>query len=159
MSSDGLKIRDTITKKIISLELFKNVRNQPTPTVQEKEVPLCCIFLLSETKNVDGDGNAGYPHFEVEITIGISVAVGGDNDVPTIDQQADEYITTIETALLTDETFISPLKNDGLFEAVLRTNSRRFYPNQSDIFLIENRLEITFLKRIDYPPLIEISNE
>lgn len=159
MSSEGLKIRDAITKKIISSELFKNVRNQPTPTVQQNEVPLCCVFLLSETKNADGDANAGYPHFEAEITIGISVTVGGGKDVPAIDLQADEYLTKIETSLLTDETFISPLKNNGLFEAVLRTNSRRFYPDQGDVFLIENRLEMTFLKRVDYPPPMETNNE
>ena len=154
MSTDALRIRDAITRRLSYLPglAVTTIRNQPIPQLQTDELPGLLVVIMGETLTPDGDANTGEPHFEADITIGISIVEGYDTP-ERIDGDVDAMITSIETALLTDPTFVrrvDPSKDPDdperypLFEAVTRIQRRRLFPQDGEMYLGELRVEITF---------------
>ena len=164
MSTDALRIRDAIVDRLRVLPGLPvmTLRTQPVPQLQEDELPGLLVVIMGETLSPDGDANTGEPHFEADITIGISIVEGYDTP-ERIDGDIDAMITLIENALLTDPTFVrgvDPAKalddpeRYPLFEAVTRIQRRRLFPQEGEMYLGELRVEITFFKRISFEPVI-----
>lgn len=164
MSTDALRIRDAIVERMQAIPGLPvtTLRTQPVPQLQEDELPGLLVVIMGETLTPDGDANAGEPHFEADITIGISI-VEGYGTPEQIDGDVDEMITLIENALLTDPTFVrgvdpAKAKDDPerypLFEAVTRIQRRRLFPQEGEMYLGELRVEITFTKRVSFEPVI-----
>ncbi|MCJ2102452.1 hypothetical protein [Methylobacterium sp. E-046] len=164
MSTDALRIRDGIVERLRALPGLPvmTLRTQPVPQLQEDELPGLLVVIMGETLSPDGDANAGPPRFEADIMIGISLVEGYDTP-ERIDGDIDEMITLIETALLTDPTFVrgvDPSKPEDdperypLFEAVTRLQRRRLFPQDGETYLGELRVEITFTKRVSFEPVI-----
>lgn len=164
MSTDALRIRDGIVERLRVLPGLPvmTLRTQPVPQLQVDELPGLLVVIMGESLTPNGDANTGPPRFEADITIGISI-VEGYGSPEQIDGDIDEMITTIETALLTDPTFVrgidpSKAKDDPdrypLFEAVTRIQRRRLFPQEGEMYMGELRIELTFNKRVAYAPMI-----
>lgn len=150
LSSASIEIRDAIKDRIATIYNFKKVRTQPNPIMQESDLPCLTIVIAGEKMTPDGDGNAGYPHFETEVVIGISVALGY-SDIPTLDHDVDCILNEIESTLFCDPTFVQKSET-GLFEAISQVARQRIFPDEGSTYLAEARLEITFVAREDYQP-------
>ena len=164
MSTDALRIRDAITDrlKVQPWLTLNTVQNQPLPQLQPDELPGLLVVIMGESLTPDGDANAGPPRFEAQITIGISIVEGFESP-EQLDGDIDEKITLIETALLTDPTFVrglDPSKPRGhpdrepFFEAIERIQRRRLFPQDGETYFTEARLEIVFVKRVQYDPAV-----
>lgn len=164
MSTDALRIRDAITERLRDLPwlALNAVQNQPLPQLQADELPGLLVVIMGESLTPDGDANAGPPRFEAQVTIGISL-VEGFASPERLDGDVDEKITLIETALLTDPTFVrglDPSKPRGdpdrepFFEAIERIQRRRLFPQDGETYFSELRLEIVFAKRVQYDPAV-----
>jgi len=155
LSTAAIEIRNAIRDRLIRLKRYKKVRTQPTPKYQEADLPCATAFILNEVKEADGDDNAGPPHYEVTLTIGVSVVMGGGK-VEAIDADIDADLALIEDALLTDPAFVRIGMADADFEGIPQITTRRLFPEDGSLYLAEARMEIVFKYRLDYPPKTEI---
>lgn len=165
MSTAATLIRQAIVERLTGhpdLDGIATIRTQPLPQLQNDELPALTIVIMGETLTPDGDENASIPQFVSDITIGISVVTGFAEPF-YLDRDLDERIDAIEGALLTDPTFVRGVdrslpkghpERDPLFEAVSRIQRRRIFPQDGEAYFAELRLELTFVRRVSYPPVI-----
>eukprot|EP01037_Dinobryon_pediforme_P017838 gene17838-18066_t len=150
-TADGQGGAELVLKTLSGYKLFSR---EPAPDLAAEDLPRVAVFILSENLVPDGDANAGEPKFEATTTIGISV-VRGFTDPATLDGQIDTDVDAIENLLLTDSTFIGwgagvPVP----FESISGITRRRQYPQNGETYFLELRLEIQFLTRVSYAPVI-----
>jgi hypothetical protein len=156
MSSEATLIRDAIFDRLPALALnFNKIRKAQIPQIQPDDLPMAAVFIAGENLTPDGDDNAGEPRFVSETTIAVSVIRGFD-DPRTLSGEIDQDVDRIESGLLQDPTFVK-FGPGAMFEGVSRMNRRRLYPQggkDGETYFAELRLEMTFVTRVDYPPII-----
>lgn len=146
-------IRDAIADRIEAKGWFVSVQREQMPTLQPADLPLAQVYIMQESMTPDGDSNVGAPGFVAETVIGVSVLRGFD-DPKTMAGRIDLDCDEIETALLTDPTFVS-LGADALFESVERITRRRLFPKDGETYFAELRLEFTFDYRVLFEPKVD----
>jgi len=146
-------IRDAIADRIEAKGWFVSVQREQMPTLQPADLPLAQVYIMQESMTPDGDSNVGAPGFVAETVIGVSVLRGFD-DPKTMAGRIDLDCDEIETALLTDPTFVS-LDADALFESVERITRRRLFPKDGEAYFAEVRIEFTFLHRVVFEPVVD----
>jgi hypothetical protein len=152
VSSQSIIIRDQIVSRLqaaTALAPYGKIRKTPLPQAQPSDLPILSVFVMNEQSSRDGEG---YPQFERNITIGISV-VRGFEDPVTLDGEIDGDIALIENTLLTDPTFVGKTPQ-GYFESVEGMTCRRLFPQVAETYVCELRLEMTFKTRVDFDPIV-----
>jgi hypothetical protein len=152
VTSPAIQIRDAIVDRLSAASVsrpYGKIRKTPLPQAQPTDLPLLSVFIMSENATRDGEG---YPQFETSITIGISVIRGFDDPV-TLEGAIDEDINLVETALLTDPTFVKHAP-DSLFESIESMKRTRLYPQDGETYFCELRLEMVFLARVVFVPVV-----
>lgn len=164
MPSPSTQIREAIVTRLTGQDWLpvKAIRKQPRPQLQPNNLPALLVVLVDELETPEDEANTGPPRFISEVTIGISVVIG-HQPPEQLDADLDDIVDRIRSHLLTDQTFVSgvdPGKAEDdperypLFEAVSKVRRGRVFPQEGETYLAEGRLEITFLSRTDYEPVI-----
>ncbi|MCJ2053997.1 hypothetical protein [Methylobacterium sp. J-070] len=164
MPSSSTLIRDAIVERLTAQDWLpiKSIRRQPRPQIQPENLPALLVILVDEIETPEDEANTGPPRFMSEVTIGISV-VTGQNPPEQLDADLDDLVDRIRSHLLTDPTFvrgIDPSKDEcdperyPLFEAVSKVRRGRLFPQDGETYFAEGRLEISFLFRTHYEPVI-----
>lgn len=164
MSSRATKIREAIIDRLSAQAWLPVVglRRNPRPQLQDTELPALLVVIADESESPEGEANCGPPRFITELTIGISYCVGYAPP-ELLDQQIDEATAGIRDCLLRDPTFIrgidpskpdSDPERDPLFEAVTKVRRGRLFPQEGAGYFAEGRIEMTFVFRSYYDPII-----
>lgn len=164
MPSPSTQIREAIVTRLTGQDWLpvKAIRKQPRPQLQPNNLPALLVVLVDELETPEDEANTGPPRFISEVTIGISVVIG-HQPPEQLDADLDDIVDRIRSHLLTDPTFVrgvDPGKAEDdperypLFEAVSKVRRGRVFPQEGETYLAEGRLEITFLSRTDYEPVI-----
>lgn len=164
MPSPSTQIREAIVERLTGQDWLpvNAIRRQPRPQIQPNNLPALLVILVDETEMPEDEANTGPPRFISEVTIGISVVVGGEPP-QQLDADLDDLVDRIRAHLLTDPTFvrgIDPGKDEDdperypLFEAVTKVRRGRLFPQDGETYFAEGRLEITFQFRTNYEPVI-----
>ncbi|WP_426315509.1 hypothetical protein ACN9MF_11335 [Methylobacterium fujisawaense] len=164
MPSPSTQIRDAIVARLTGQAWLsvKLIRKQPRPQLQPNNLPALLVVLVDELETPEDETNTGPPRFISEVTIGISVVIGHDTP-EQLDADLDDVVDRIRSHLLTDPTFVrgvDPGKAEDdperypLFESVSKVRRGRVFPQEGETYLAEGRLEITFLARTNYEPVI-----
>ena len=164
MPSPSTQIREAIVTRLTGQDWLpvKAIRKQPRPQLQPNNLPALLVVLVDELETPEDEANTGPPRFISEVTIGISVVIG-HQPPEQLDADLDDIVDRIRSHLLTDPTFVrgvDPGKAEDdperypLFEAVSQGRRGRVLPQEGETYLAEGRLEITFLSRTDYEPVI-----
>lgn len=164
MPSPSTQIRDAIVARLTGQDWLpvKAIRRQPRPQLQPNNLPALLVILVDETETPEDAANIGPPRFISEVTVGISVVIG-HQPPEQLDADLDDIVDRIRSHILTDPTFVRAV-NPGkaaddperypLFEAVSKVRRGRVFPQDGETYLAEGRLEITFLARTNYEPVI-----
>lgn len=164
MTSSSTRIREAIIERLEDQEWLpvRTLRRQPMPQIQDTSLPALLVIVADETETPEDEANIGPPRFISETVIGISVVTSQDTP-EQLDADLDDLIDRIRSHLLTDPTFVRGIdRSKGeddperypLFEAVSRVKRGRFFPQNGSTYLAEGRLELTFLFRTNYEPVI-----
>lgn len=152
MTTLATRIRDAAYDRLSAIPGYAKKRKTQVPQIQPEQLPSLSVYITGENLSPDGDGNVGEPRFEAETTIAISVVRGfAENGELMGDIDAD--VDAIEARLLSDPTFVG-FGPGVLFEAITRISRRRLFPQQGETYFAELRLEMTFLTRVSYPPIV-----
>lgn len=164
MPSPSTQIRDAIVARLTGQDWLpvKAIRRQPRPQLQPNNLPALLVILVDETETPEDEANIGPPRFISEVTVGISVVIG-QQPPEQLDADLDDIVDRIRSHLLTDPTFVrgvdlgKAVDDPGrypLFEAVSKVRRGRVFPQDGETYFAEGRLEITFLARTNYEPVI-----
>lgn len=164
MPSSSTQIREAIIERLTAQDWLpvKAIRRQPRPMIQPANLPALLVILVDETETPEDEPNTGPPRFMSEVTIGISVVVG-QQPPEQLDEDLDDLVDRIRSHLLTDPSFvrgIDPGRDEDdperypLFEAVSKVRRGRVFPQDGETYFAEGRLEISFLFRTHYEPVI-----
>ncbi|SFT11742.1 hypothetical protein [Methylobacterium sp. yr668] len=164
MPSSSTLIREAIIERLQGQDWLpvKAVRRQPRPQIQPNNLPALLVILVDELETPEDEANTGPPRFISEVTVGISVVIG-QQPPEQLDADLDDIVDRIRSHLLTDPTFVrgvDPAKDEDdperypLFEAVSKVRRGRLFPQEGETYFAEGRLEITFLARTNYDPVI-----
>lgn len=164
MPSSSTLIREAIIERLQGQDWLpvKAVRRQPRPQIQPNNLPALLVILVDELETPEDEANTGPPRFISEVTVGISVVIG-QQPPEQLDADLDDIVDRIRSHLLTDPTFVrgvDPAKDEDdperypLFEAVSKVRRGRLFPQDGETYFAEGRLEITFLARTNYEPVI-----
>lgn len=164
MPSPSTQIREAIIERLTAQDWLpvKAIRRQPRPMIQPANLPALLVILVDENETPEDEANTGPPRFVSEVTIGISVVIG-QQPPEQLDADLDDVVDRIRSHLLTDPTFvrgIDPSKDEDdperypLFEAVSKVRRGRLFPQDGETYFAEGRLEISFLFRTYYEPVI-----
>ncbi|MGU3475644.1 hypothetical protein [Methylobacterium sp. D48H] len=164
MPSPSTLIREAIIERLTGQDWLavKALRRQPRPQIQPNNLPALLVILVDELETPEDEANTGPPRFISEVTIGISVVIG-QQPPEQLDADLDDIVDRIRSHLLTDPTFVrgvDPSKDEDdperypLFEAVSKVRRGRLFPQEGETYFAEGRLEITFLARTNYEPVI-----
>lgn len=164
MPSSSTQIREAIIARLTAQDWLpvKAIRRQPRPMIQPASLPALLVILVDELETPEDEANTGPPRFISEVTVGISVLIG-EQPPEQLDADLDDIVDRIRSHLLTDPTFvrgIDPGKAEDdperypLFEAVSKVRRGRVFPQDGETYFAEGRLEITFLARTNYEPVI-----
>lgn len=154
LTTQATAIRDAIFVRLSALPGYARKRKTPVPQLQPDDLPALSVFLIREQLNADGDANAGDPHFLSLITIGIA-STRGFNDPVVTDGKLDADVDLIENKLLTDASFVHfGLDPPPLFEGVQAIVRTHVYAKDGETYFAEARLELTFVTRVDFQPVI-----
>jgi hypothetical protein len=152
MTSAAIRLREAVIERLSLASVFEpfgKIRRTIMPQAQPDDMPLLSVFIMGERSIRDGEG---YPQFETTITIACSVVRGFD-DPAVLDGIIDEDVNLIENTLLTDPSFI--IKGpDAYFESIESMTRRRLYPQGGETYFSELRLEMEFLTRVDFRPVV-----
>ena len=153
MTTTATRIRDAIATRLGTLPGYVgSVRKTPVPQLQPDKLPSLAVWTLTERLGPDGDANAGEPRFVSEITIGIS-DTRGFADPAVLDGSIDDAVDLIEATLLSDPSFVG-FGGAPFFEAVSGVTRRRLYPQDGETYFVELRLEMTFVVRVGFDPVV-----
>lgn len=158
MTTRSTQIRDAIASRLeamvdgMNAPSFAKVTRAQMPTLQPGDLPQAQCFVISEILTPDGDSNAGPPSFDADATIAVSIIRGFD-DTDVLSGQIDADVDAVETALLTDPTFVR-FGPSGLFQSVERIQRRRLFPKDGETYFAELRLEITFRYTVTFDPTV-----
>jgi hypothetical protein len=154
LSTASTRLREAIITRLDAPVLlgYGAVRRTPVAPLQPSDLPALTVYVISESLTPDGDGNAGELRFIATSTIGISL-VRGFTDPATLDASIDVDLDKIETGLFTDPSFVH-FGADGYFESISNMTRRRLYPQSGETYFAELRLEISFVNRIGFDPVI-----
>jgi hypothetical protein len=164
MPSPSTQIRDAIVARLTGQDWLavKAIRKQPRPQIQPNQLPALLVVLVDELETPEDEANTGPPRFISEVTIGISVVIG-HQPPEQLDADLDDIVARIRSHLLTDPTFVRGVdpgkdlddpERSPLFEAVSKVRRGRVFPQDGETYFAEGRLEITFLARTNYEPVI-----
>ena len=164
MPSPSTQIRDAIVARLTGQDWLpvKAIRRQPRPQLQPNNLPALLVILVDETESPEDEANIGPPRFISEVTVGISVVIG-HQPPEQLDADLDDIVDRIRSHILTDPTFVRGVdpgkavddpERYPLFEAVSKVRRGRVLPQDGETYLAEGRLEITFLARTNYEPVI-----
>ena len=127
---------------------FNTFRRVPMQQVQSADLPVLGVYILRETREADGNSNAGEPKFVHRLTLGFSGAVA----VATDDQNAlmglEETMTKLDDLLLTNAKFIS------MTEGILSMDRQMQFSQAGETPLGEIRVEMVIQFRSIWPPVI-----
>lgn len=153
MTTAATRLREAIITRLAELPGYNDeIRRTPNPQLQPDKLPSLSVYITGERLTPDGDDNAGPPAFESEITIAISDVRGFEH--PTVlDGSVDAAVDLIEATLLTDMSFVGFGEN-AFFEAVTGITRRRMFPQNGETYFAELRLEMTFMLRVGFDPVI-----
>lgn len=148
----ALEIRTAILALLEPMEAWAVVRHTPQPDYDTSKIPALGVFVIAEQDSPDGDANAGAIRFEEEIGIGVSILRGLKRpDDLDVDLELDN--DAVRTLLFTNTDFTRHGPN-GLFEAVNRIQTTRRYPKEGESYFAELRIEMQFIKRLVYSPVL-----
>ena len=164
MPSPSTQIRDAIVARLTGQDWLpvKAIRRQPRPQLQPNNLPALLVILVDETETPEDEASIGPPRFISEVTVGISVVIG-HQPPEQLDADLDDIVDRIRSHILTDPTFVRGVdpgkavddpERYPLFEAVSKVRRGRVFPQDGETYLAEGRLEITFLARTNYEPVI-----
>ncbi|MBP2494709.1 hypothetical protein ABID82_006949 [Methylobacterium sp. PvP062] len=164
MPSPSTQIRDAIVARLTGQTWLpvKAIRKQPRPQIQPANLPALLVILVDETETPEDEANIGPTRFISEVTVGISVVIG-HQPPEQLDADLDDIVDRIRSHLLTDPTFVRGVDRSKdeddperypLFEAVSKVRRGRVFPQDGETYFAEGRLEITFLARTNYEPVI-----
>lgn len=149
----AISLRDAIYAKLATYGEYTTRRKVPVPQLQVEQLPALSIFILTGRDTPDGDGNAGPIALVNEDTIAISVARGFEDPV-SLEGALHTELDDIKTRLLTDADF-TKMGSGALFEAITAVNRRWVFPQQGEAYFAEMRIEITFVTREVFEPVVD----
>lgn len=157
MSTISTYIRDQAFQRLTTGVIGANwasSRKVPLPTVQGDQLPCLAVYLLSEQMDPDGDANVGPPRYLSTMHLGISVIDSADKP-DVIDGNLDALVDLIENTLLQDITFVSLQDTNGnyLIESFAQIRRSFAFPQQSESYMIEARLDISIQYRCFFEPI------
>jgi hypothetical protein len=158
MSTNVTALRDAVFARALTVQpagarAWGLARRVQAPTLNAADLPLLQVVMMRERMTPDGDENVGAIRFIAEGTIGV-LTVRSFSDPAVLDGSADTDTGNILKTLLEDATFTSPPKNSLFwFEGVTAVENRReLIQQQSEAYLLQASLMITFKYRLIYSP-------
>lgn len=126
---------------------FKTYRNTPMLQVQPTDLPMLGVYILRERFTPSGDANHAEPHFQTELTLGISggvdVETGKQNEIGELENMVSEEALQI---LFTNPKFVI------LTEGIAAIDRQGQFAKVGETTLWEIRLEMTIPYKSWYPP-------
>lgn len=156
MTTLATYIRDQAFTRLTSGSIsanWKSTRKFPLPTVQQDQLPVLSVFLLSENMEPDGDENVSVPRFISTVNLAMSVLESADKP-DTADGALDPLVDLIEDTLLQDPSFVSLTDANGnaLIESFPEIRRSYSFPQQGEAYFIEVRLVLSIKFRCFFEP-------
>ena len=148
MSSYAIVIADKAFELLaIAGSQFKKFRRAPMVQMTPADLPALGVFILRETREPDGDANAGEPRFIHRLHLGISGSIAlSDEGEQLIALEA--MMADIDDKLLTSVAFVS------LIEGVLSMDRKSQYSVMGETTLAEIQIEMIVTFRSTWPPVV-----